>query len=61
MLCDYHVFPLAPRVRELFGSEQPFQILLRPDNYIALITRDTSPQKINNYWEDLIAAYVIHL
>ncbi|MGO9384333.1 MAG: FAD-dependent monooxygenase [Mycobacterium sp.] len=34
---DSAVVPLYPRVTELFGTDTPFTVLLRPDNYIATI------------------------
>jgi 2-polyprenyl-6-methoxyphenol hydroxylase-like FAD-dependent oxidoreductase len=41
--------PLTPQVEEKFGAKKPFNVLLRPDNYIALITSDTSPAPIESY------------
>jgi len=34
---DTAVVPLYPPVTELFGTDKPFTVLLRPDNYIAAI------------------------
>jgi hypothetical protein len=50
---DEHVFLLSPRVKELFGSDQPFQVLLRPDNYIALLSTDVSPATVQVYLNKL--------
>jgi len=36
---DFNVIPLDPQVAEVFGMNQVFNILLRPDNYIAFISR----------------------
>jgi 2-polyprenyl-6-methoxyphenol hydroxylase-like FAD-dependent oxidoreductase len=48
-LVDYYAVPLNPTVAEIFGSSKPFQLLLRPDNYIAYISADTSPGLAQNY------------
>lgn len=42
---DTTVVPLYPRVTELFGTDKPFTVLLRPDNHIAAIWpgHDTTP------------------
>lgn len=41
-LLDFHVAPLYPHVQELFGADKPFGVLLRPDNYIAFVSPETS-------------------
>ena len=46
---DYHSFPLFPHIAELFGYTNSFSVLLRPDNYIAMIAEDNSLEKINEY------------
>ncbi len=46
---DYRVYPLYPHIAEIFGSKNSFSVLLRPDNYIAMITDDNSLEKINEY------------
>ncbi len=46
---DYHSFPLYPHVAEFFGCKNSFSVLLRPDNYIAMITEENSLEKINEY------------
>ncbi|MEP6818310.1 MAG: FAD-dependent monooxygenase [bacterium] len=48
-LLDQYVMPLYPQAAEIFGADQPFQVLLRPDNYIALISADTSPGPVVAY------------
>jgi 2-polyprenyl-6-methoxyphenol hydroxylase-like FAD-dependent oxidoreductase len=45
--------PLTPDVEEKFGAKKPFNVLLRPDNYIALITSDTSPAPVESYLQQL--------
>ncbi|MEO6590109.1 MAG: FAD-dependent monooxygenase [Pyrinomonadaceae bacterium] len=46
---DYISFPLYPHVAEIFGCTKSFSVLLRPDNYIAMITEENSLEKINEY------------
>ena len=48
-LIDYHVVPLYPSVREIFGTDKPFNILLRPDNYIGFISSDTTSENLRAY------------
>ena len=51
---DFHIIPLYPRVVELFGSHQTFQVLLRPDNYIALLSSDCSLNGLKSYFNRII-------
>jgi len=46
--------PLTPDVEEKFGANKPFNVLLRPDNYIALITSDTSPAPVEAYLQKIL-------
>jgi 2-polyprenyl-6-methoxyphenol hydroxylase-like FAD-dependent oxidoreductase len=48
-LVDVHEFPLYPRVSEIFGNDKSFLVLLRPDNYIATISKEASLAPIENY------------
>ena len=48
-ILDFHQFPLFPHIAEIFGTDKTFNVLLRPDNYIGLITADTSPEEVKNY------------
>lgn len=48
-LVDHDVIPLYPHVAAIFGTNKSFQILLRPDNYIAFIAPDTSPGPLSTY------------
>ena len=52
-LLDYQYVPLLPRARELFGTDKPFTLLLRPDNYIGFISADISAQSLSAYLKDL--------
>ncbi len=40
-LVDYQVVPLYPDVAEMFGATKPFNVLLRPDNYIGFMSQET--------------------
>jgi hypothetical protein len=46
---DVHSYSLFPHVAEIFGVERSFLVLLRPDNYIGLISDDLSHERIREY------------
>jgi 2-polyprenyl-6-methoxyphenol hydroxylase-like FAD-dependent oxidoreductase len=46
---DRYEFPLYPNVAELFGATQTFSLVLRPDNYIGLITEDLTGEDLRQY------------
>ena len=46
---DCQSFPLAPRVSEIFGANEPFSLLLRPDNHIAFISEHVSLGELKSY------------
>ncbi len=48
-LADFHELPLYPNVAEIFGVSRTFSVLLRPDNYIGLITEDLSGANLKRY------------
>lgn len=52
-LVDFHLIPLYPHVREIFGAAASFSVLLRPDNYIALISPETSLNETKAYLNEL--------
>lgn len=41
--------PLSGEVKKAFGSESPFLVLLRPDNYIGYLSNDLSSAKLKKY------------
>ncbi len=51
---DYHVVPLYPHVAEVFRMSEPFNVLLRPDNYIGFISLETSMDKPRIYLNEVI-------
>jgi len=46
---DTQTIALYPHVTEVFGASKSFSVLLRPDNHIALITKDTSLRPVTVY------------
>jgi 2-polyprenyl-6-methoxyphenol hydroxylase-like FAD-dependent oxidoreductase len=48
-LIDFTLIPLSPQVAEIFGTDKPFSVLLRPDNHIGFITMNTSPDELRVY------------
>jgi hypothetical protein len=51
---DSHVVPIYPHVAEIFGTDKPFMLLLRPDNYIGFITREIEVRAVNSYLGQVI-------
>jgi 2-polyprenyl-6-methoxyphenol hydroxylase-like FAD-dependent oxidoreductase len=48
-LIDFQIILLNPHVSEIFGTNQPFQLLLRPDNYIGFISTELSLADLKAY------------
>ena len=46
---DFNAVLLDPRVAEIFGTDKPFNVLLRPDNYIGFISPETSLDRLGAY------------
>jgi len=46
---DSHFYSLFPHVAETFGTTDSFFVILRPDNYIGLISNDFSPDAVRDY------------
>jgi 2-polyprenyl-6-methoxyphenol hydroxylase-like FAD-dependent oxidoreductase len=53
-LVDLNILPLNPQVAKVFGSIDSFNILLRPDNYIAFISTEVSLDRVKTYLQKLI-------
>ena len=53
-LVDYHALPLTPQVAEIFGTDAPFSVLLRPDNYIGFISTGNASSGLTDYFENVI-------
>lgn len=52
-LVNYHVFPLSERVSEIFGTDKPFHVLLRPDNYISFVTSEEPLAELRKYFYEV--------
>lgn len=46
---DFREIPLYPNISEIFGAKESFIVLLRPDNYIGLISSDVSGETAEKY------------
>ena len=46
---DSHYFDLDEKIAEPFGTRSAFFVILRPDNYVGLISDDFSPETVSNY------------
>ncbi len=53
-MVDYQVVPLYPHVAELFGSDENFNVLLRPDNHLGFISQETGVNRLNAYLTKVI-------
>ena len=48
-LINTTVISLYPNITSIFGTQESFYIILRPDNYIGLLSNDFSPEVVRNY------------
>lgn len=48
-LIDSTFISLYPNIAEVFGTKESFFVILRPDNYIGLISNDFSPDLVRSY------------
>ncbi len=46
---DSHVFELDDKLSKIFGTRSAFFVILRPDNYIGLISSEFSVQSVRDY------------
>jgi len=53
-LVDFNVIPLRPRAAEIFGADQPFSVLLRPDNHVGFISSETSLGELRVYLNEMV-------
>lgn len=53
-ILDQQVIPIYPNVAEIFGVSESFSVLLRPDNHIALITKDASRGAVSKYLDTVL-------
>jgi len=50
---DFHTLPLYPGIAEIFGSNESFNVLLRPDNYIGFISEEVSAEGLKKYLTEI--------
>ncbi len=55
-LVDFQVFELNSRVTEIFGTAEPFCLLLRPDNYVAAVFLEAAAAGLRGYFEGLASS-----
>ena len=55
-LLDQYLVTLNPQIAEIFGTDKPFQVFLRPDNYIAYISSETSSRHLVAYLKEIIGS-----
>jgi 2-polyprenyl-6-methoxyphenol hydroxylase-like FAD-dependent oxidoreductase len=51
---DYHSFPINEQVSERFGTDQPFHVLLRPDNYISFVSAEAPLHELRSYFNNVV-------
>lgn len=51
---DQQFFALDERARGVFGTSEPFLLLLRPDNHIAFLSSEVSLARVQEYFEQFI-------
>ena len=51
---DYHHFPLTEEIKEIFNTNKPFSVLLRPDNYIGFVSAAEPLTEVTNYFATVI-------
>jgi hypothetical protein len=53
-LIEFNVIPLSPQISAIFGTDRPFQLLLRPDNYIGFISTAASLTDLKTYIHEVL-------
>jgi hypothetical protein len=53
-LVNFHAVPIYPQVAQIFDIKKPFNVLLRPDNYIAFISLEASTNGIKSYLNKIL-------
>ena len=53
-LVDFNAIPLSPEAAEAFGANNPFSVLLRPDNYIGFISTKASLNGLRIYLKKFV-------
>ena len=53
-LVDCHHISIDARISKIFGTENDFGLLLRPDNHIAFIASEMTPEKVADYFRRFV-------
>jgi hypothetical protein len=53
-LVDFNTISLDHKVAEVFGTNKPFSVLLRPDNYIGALSKDSALSGVGVYLNQFI-------
>ncbi len=48
------IVPLYPPASEIFGTDKPFHLFLRPDNYIGFLTQESPATRMRSYLDKVI-------
>src|ERR1043165_2804602 len=51
---DYHTFSLSEEIKEIFNTNKPFSVLLRPDNYIGFVSAEEPFTQLENYFTTVL-------
>jgi 2-polyprenyl-6-methoxyphenol hydroxylase-like FAD-dependent oxidoreductase len=51
---DYHTFALSEEIKEIFNTNKPFSVLLRPDNYIGFVSAEEPLTEVTNYFATVL-------
>ncbi len=54
-LVDFNIIPLDHKVADVFGTDQAFSVLLRPDNYIGALSKETALSGVGVYLKEFVA------
>jgi hypothetical protein len=54
-LVDCHRITIDARIKEIFGNEHDFGLLLRPDNHIAFIASELTAEKVADYLREFVS------
>jgi GTP cyclohydrolase III len=46
---NFEQLPLYPHIADVFSTKQTFMTIIRPDNYIGLISGIVSPENVRDY------------
>jgi len=53
-LIGFHILPLYPDIAKIFDTDSSFFLLLRPDNYIGIISNGDSVEEAEAYLDRIL-------